>query len=308
MTARLVCPLCSSADTEPWLAAPDRFHGLSTDYHIYRCTQCDLAWLIEWQHGTLSLQDAYSFDYHAAISLAAETSRSRWSNFRQAVLHERTSGTLLDVGCGSGSFLAELVGPLWTLHGIELSETTANKARERTGAQVFSGDVADAIYEPESFDVITCFDVLEHLPDPVGSIQRMRSWLKTDGRLYLFVPNSRSWECQLLGSHWYGLEVPRHLFHYSPRSLRALMTIAGLTEAWLRTPPLTHLERSTGYLVDSAKRCLGLARQPGIVTARPQLSTRITRKICRLTFLPVIARLASTFGAGPGIEAMYIKK
>src|ERR1035438_10453930 len=72
----------------------------------------------------------------------------------------------------------------------------------------------------ESFDVITCFDVLEHLYEPRKVMARVGEWLKPGGIFYVLVPNVDSAEARAFGSYWHGLELPRHLFHYSPASLK----------------------------------------------------------------------------------------
>ena len=83
-------------------------------------------------------------------------------------------------------------------------------------------------FRRESFDVITCFDVLEHLYEPRQVMARVGEWLKPGGIFYVLVPNVDSAEARVFGSYWHGLELPRHLFHYSPASLKFLAESAGL--------------------------------------------------------------------------------
>jgi len=101
----------------------------------------------------------------------------------------KIGGSVLDIGCSSGGFLGYLKDGPWKLHGIEASPPTAERARARTGAEVFTGDVLDADFASESFDVITCTDVLEHLYEPLEILRKVSKWLKKDGIFYLFHPD-----------------------------------------------------------------------------------------------------------------------
>src|ERR1017187_3489649 len=134
------------------------------------------------------------------------------------------------MGCSSGAFLESLHGDGWKLHGIEMSTEPAKNAEARSGAQVFVGHILEAPFRPESFDVITCFDVLEHLYEPRQVLTKVMEWLKPGGIFYVLVPNIDSAEARVFGSYWGGLELPRHLFHYSPASLSFLAKSVGLHE------------------------------------------------------------------------------
>ena len=88
----------------------------------------------------------------------------------------------------------------------------------------------------ESFDVITCFDVLEHLYEPRRVMAKVGEWLKPGGIFYVLVPNVDAAEARVFGSYWHGLELPRHLFHYSPASLKFLAELGGAPGSFARNP------------------------------------------------------------------------
>ena len=90
-----------------------------------------------------------------------------------------------------------------------MSAECAKTAEARSGAQVFVGNILDAPFPPESFDVITCFDVLEHLYEPRRVMARVSEWLKPGGMFYVLVPNVDSAEARVFGSYWHGLELPQ---------------------------------------------------------------------------------------------------
>ena len=103
----------------------------------------------------------YTNAYNRLISAADERSPGRWRDRNAALTPYKQSGALLDLGCSSGSFLEFMRGESWELFGIEMSAESAKRAEAKTGARVFVGDILDAQFPPESFDVITCFDVFE---------------------------------------------------------------------------------------------------------------------------------------------------
>ena len=128
----------------------------------------------------------------------------------------------------------------WKLFGIELDGAAAEKARCISGASIFVGDVAAAPFPPESFDVITCFDVLEHVYSPRQVLIKVKELLKPGGIFFAVLPNIESWEARIFGSYWYGLELPRHISHFSPQSLRHIMNALGFKELTVFTSATTY--------------------------------------------------------------------
>lgn len=152
------CPVCGHAGAQEWLRGPDRFHGRQENYTLVRCPECSLVWLSHPpEPGKMHLH--YTDAYHKLISAAGENSPERWRDRKTALAPQKRLGALLDLGCSSGTFLESMRGESWELYGIEMSAENARIAEERTNARVFVGDILDASFPRESFDVITCFDV-----------------------------------------------------------------------------------------------------------------------------------------------------
>ena len=127
----------------------------------------------------------YSEDYHRAIMAGGEKSApSRWQRQRDVIARHKKGGAILDIGCSSGAFLGTMKGGSWKLYGIDMEASTAEKARAATGAEVFVGDVLDAPFPAESFDVITGFDLLEHVYHPRQFLAKVLEWLKPGGIFY----------------------------------------------------------------------------------------------------------------------------
>jgi SAM-dependent methyltransferase len=302
-----VCPLCGSSGIVPFMTAPDRFHLRRELYHLLRCSACSGVWL-NCPPRPDQMGVHYDEDYHRAIMTAGETyPEKRWKRHRELIARHKQGGAILDIGCSSGAFLSAMKGPNWKLYGIEMEASTAEKARSASGAEVFVGDVDDAPFAQGSFDVITAFDLLEHVYHPRQFLGNVLRWLKPGGIFFTMLPNIDSWESRLFGSYWYGLELPRHLFHFSPRSLRHVLLDLGFEEVSLSTSEVTYVERSVGYLCIEALERGGFSPAPAAKVRPGNIAWRALRKALRLALVNPMGHLASVAGAGPNIEGIFRK-
>jgi 2-polyprenyl-3-methyl-5-hydroxy-6-metoxy-1,4-benzoquinol methylase len=143
-------------------------------------------------------------------------------------------GRLLDVGCGNGELLARARGLGWDVGGIEPDPTASQVARS-SGIPILASRLDEAALPAESFDAITLSHVVEHLLEPVATLRQCARVLKPGGRLVLATPNTHSLGHGYWRKNWVGLDPPRHIFLFSPRSLRRCVEEAGLEVAELRT-------------------------------------------------------------------------
>jgi len=300
------CPVCGQSGAHVWLQAPDRFHGRHEEYTLVRCAVCSLVWLSHPPEPN-EMHLHYTDAYDRLISAAGEGSPGRWRARNAALAPHKQSGALLDLGCSSGSFLQSVRGTGWDLYGIEMSAKSAKRAEAETGAKVFVGDILGAQFPAESFDVITCFDVLEHLYDPRRVIAKVAEWLKPKGIFYVLVPNVDSAEGRVFGSYWHGLELPRHLFHYSPASLKFLAESAGLREVSLQTKRNPAVGTSLRYVWDDVFRVVGIRRTPVAYRGQASLPWRAVRKLVRMTLLRTLLAMAPLAGGGESIHAIFRK-
>jgi SAM-dependent methyltransferase len=300
------CPVCGQTGAREWLRAPDRFHGLQLNYTLARCPECSLVWQSHPPQGQ-DMAPHYSSAYHKLISSAGETSPRRWQNHTDELMEYKQSGVLLDMGCSSGAFLKSLKGDQWELYGIEMSAEGARTAEARSGAKVFVGDILEAPFPRESFDVITCFDVLEHLHEPRRVMAKVTEWLKPGGIFCVQVPNIDSAAARVFGTYWYGLEMPRHLFHYSPASLQKLAEMAGLSEVSLVTRRNPAVGTSVRYVFDDLFRAFGISRTPAAYRGEASLPWKVGRKLVRVTILRFLLALAPLAGGGEAIHAVFQK-
>lgn len=164
-------------------------------------------------------------------------------------------GRLLDVGCATGKYLRLMRAVGWRVSGIELDADAAAKARTVT-PDVFEGDPLDIAFAPASFDVITLFHVIEHLPAPRAALARMLEWLAVDGLMIIEVPNIGGLGGRLFGRYWSGLDFPRHLTHFTPATMRAMVERAGgrVVAVRHRTKPRWLIRSLRHWLRDRPRR------------------------------------------------------
>ncbi len=144
-------------------------------------------------------------------------------------LKAQVGGKLLDVGCGSGAWLADMRERGWRVSGVDFDGEAVAAAEDR-GLDVRLGSLAAQQYPDESFDVVTLNQVLEHVPDPVETLVECRRILRPGGQFVLYTPNSRSLAHRLFVDDWRGLEPPRHLQIFGPNSMVSCLSAARFTE------------------------------------------------------------------------------
>jgi SAM-dependent methyltransferase len=250
----------------------------------------------------------YTEAYNKLISAGGQNSPVRWRARKATLMQYKQSGALLDLGCSSGSFLEFMRSESWDLHGIEMSAEEARTAESRSGARVCAGNIIDAPFARDSFDVITCFDVLEHLYEPRRVVAKVAEWLKPGGIFYVLVPNVDSAEARVFGSYWHGLEMPRHLFHYTPASLKFLAETAGLQVVSLETQRNPAVGTSMRYVWDDVFRAVGIRQTPVAYRGDAGVAWRAARKLVRMTALRAVLAMAPLVGGGESIHAVFQKE
>lgn len=138
--------------------------------------------------------------------------------------------SFLDVGCSSGALLGVAVSQGLTVWGVEPAAAAAESA-QKAGFNVVAGFLHDAAYPDNQFDIITLFEIVEHLRDPVSMLKECRRILKPGGILAINTPNAASWTARFMGARWEGfslLGLGGHASFFSPRSMQTLASVCGL--------------------------------------------------------------------------------
>ncbi len=160
---------------------------------------------------------------------AIETLLDRLHNYRahQIEQHQRP-GKVLDVGCGRGLLLNKLKQRGWDPVGTELSEDAATYARDHLGLPVITEPLEEIGLPSNEFDLVILWHVLEHVQSPADTIREVARILKPGGTLLVAVPNFGSWEARWSRDKWFHLDVPRHLTHFTPKSLGRILKEEGV--------------------------------------------------------------------------------
>lgn len=229
----LGCNLCGAEEHRPLFSM--------RGYDLVACRSCGLAF-IDNPPGAEAIAALYTDDpaYHGALrdpnsakfrKLNA-TARQHLRLLRRSVAQPQGL-RLLDIGCSTGLFLAQARDAGFEVKGAELSASTAGFARDHWGLDVHAGDWRDAGYADASFDVVTLFDVIEHLPDPLAELRAIRRLLKPGGLLLQSTPDidglfpRLSYRLANRLDYWPHPEPPYHLYQFSTRTLTAMTEKAG---------------------------------------------------------------------------------
>ncbi|MCC7355251.1 MAG: class I SAM-dependent methyltransferase [Anaerolineae bacterium] len=157
-----------------------------------------------------------------------------WRGRLEMVPRYRPHGRLLDVGCGSGAYLLAMRALGWEVHGVETDTRSVERAREVWALDVRQGPLELAGFDSGMFDVITLWHVLEHLPSPRRALAACHRLLKLGGQLMLEVPNVVGPGARLFRERWFHVDAPRHLYAFSPTTLRRILdeTAFASTRVW----------------------------------------------------------------------------
>lgn len=200
-------------------------------------------------------------------------------------------GKILDVGCGLGLALAVYRERGWIPFGVEPSPVASRYAREVLGLTVHQGELVDARFPSASMDVIQFRHTLEHMPSPSVELNETHRILRPPGLLVVMVPNAAGLDARLFGRWWVAWDLPRHLFHFTPRTAAALLAKAGFrVEKIAYDPgPFTFAE-SAAYVAkyrfgnsSPPRRLLSLAFRPASVLLALVRQTGVMTLFCRKT-------------------------
>lgn len=228
------CPACGASADRDFLRAPgDGGH----EYRLAQCGRCAMVYLNP-RPDESSVGAFYPAEY-APYQPPARRRRGFLRGLRDRLgLRERNlsdhiplqpSGLLLDYGCGSGWFAAQMRDRGWNAVGMDFSSHAVEAARRNFGLTVIHGSLPHPAVPPGSADAVTLRAVLEHVHDPGKLLDAVFDVLRPGGWLFVSVPNLSSWGFRRFGRSWSQLDLPRHLLHFTPPTLRALVERHGFT-------------------------------------------------------------------------------
>ncbi len=230
------CPNCSATNISKVLSAKD-YTVSGEQFEIWECGDCT-------QRFTQNIPEADNIGrYYQSENYISHTDTKQgfvnnlYHKVRKRTLQQKkqlietntkkTPGNILDVGAGTGAFLNTMKKAGWNSTGIEPDNTAREKALE-----LYNLNLKEAkelfLLPAESFDAITLWHVLEHVHELHNYVQQLKDLLKTGGKLFIAVPNYTSADAKMYGEFWAAYDVPRHLYHFSPKAMETLLNAHGL--------------------------------------------------------------------------------
>lgn len=203
--------------------------SLAGHLRIVRCLQCNLVFTNPRDDQATRLA-IYRYlednTYESEIHNRQQTARNYLKHISKVC---SPPGRLLDVGCSTGIFLGEAYNSGWEVQGNELSSWAVSLAQKRLpGSNIQTTSVELADFPEGTFNVITLWDVLEHVDSPTQTLNHIRPWLEPHGYLFLNLPNIESLAARWMGQSWV-LLLREHLWYFSPATLCRLFEKTGFT-------------------------------------------------------------------------------
>ena len=230
------CPVCDSARINPLLTVKD--HSVSgEDFVLWQCTDCSLRF-------TQDVPDESAIGaYYQSPEYISHTNTSKglvnriYQRVRNYTLDQKAdlviartkkTGKILDLGAGIGAFLHTMQKKGWETEGIEPDPGARAQAESLYQLQLHDTTALDN-FSPASFDAITLWHVLEHVHQLHPYMDRLHELLQRGGRIFIAVPNYESLDAADYKLFWAAYDVPRHLYHFSPKSMETLVQRHGFT-------------------------------------------------------------------------------
>lgn len=256
------CMLCNHTGDPLYVGMQDRLFGASGIWTLKRCSndKCGLVWL-DPMPTEADIGKAYrSYYTHGAEPVSAHpwltgvtrtvirmlnvlafplAIRLRHERYQASIayLGDAAPGSLLEVGCGDGSYLDRMRTLGWSVEGVEVDEQAVQNAVTRFGLKVHPGTLEQVNLAEAAYDAVVLRHVIEHVHNPVGLLKECFRVLRPGGSLVVITPNIRSLAHRRFGQDWLHLDPPRHLHLFSSTTLETVAQRAGFVRAEVRTTP-----------------------------------------------------------------------
>jgi len=228
MEEQIICPICHSHNTS--------FYCKKNNCELSRCGDCDLVFVhpVPSDFGAIYGKQYFKNESGAGdfgytdYDADKEPMREVFLNYIEKMEGLVSGRRIFDIGAATGYFLNLAKTRGWETEGAEISEYASGIAR-KNNHKIFCGPFPEAKLE-KGFDVVTMWDVLEHLDKPGDYLGAANKILNSGGRLIINTINKKSLWATLMGKRWHLILPPEHLFYYSPKNLKILLSENGFVE------------------------------------------------------------------------------
>lgn len=275
---------------------------LSTYYEkhgLVKCKNCGFVFM-ERIPSVQTLNEHYGkYSYATEGYLSPQTVKS-YNKLLDEFEKYRNTNKLLDVGCGRGWFLQEAKKRGWKVYGSEYSETAVELCKSK-GIEMISGQLQADSFESNSFDVITSFEVIEHINNPLEDLEKIYAYLRSGGLFYCTTPNFNSLLRYYLKEEYNIIEYPEHLSYYTKKTLNNALKKSGFT-------PIKFL--STGISINRIKASKKTNTQavPKAESSDEKLRELIDNKWYLELAKSLVNNLLTILGMGLTLKGYYVKK
>lgn len=218
------CSICDGKNPGYLFSAKDYITG--DEFSICKCSECGS---VLTQSKTGNFEKYYQGSYYGRRKSFSESliNSSRLKKV-SGLAGNRPILSILDVGCGNGSFLFLLSKKGWEVSGTEVAPES-HFINDEISAKICKKDLMECKFPDNKFDIITMWHTLEHFARPLDYLTEAKRSLKDGGSLIIEIPNFRSFQSRLTKANWFHLDAPRHLVHYDPKTVGSLLGSAGFS-------------------------------------------------------------------------------
>lgn len=247
------CALCGQNNNTILFEGKDRRCKMPGKFNIVKCKNCGLVY-INPRPTKNEIKKFYpeNYEFYRQIEVNENQSLSFWQHTKELIVKTNIGGELkiikdrldnillgeipkirrlegikkgkvLDLGCGIGVYLKTLKELEWETVGIDINFRAVKIAKESFGLNVFCGELHDLSFPDKSFDVVTAYASFEHVHNPSKLLQEVHRVLKNSGLFVIYLQNSGCIELKIFKTYWYHLDVPRHLYNFSTKTLKAIL-------------------------------------------------------------------------------------
>jgi len=278
------CLLCNGANLAD-------LKNYEKDY-LVKCSACDFVFSRKIP-APGELQDHYNH-YKRGGGISHITIK-RYNELLDVFEKYRKTGNMLDIGCGDGYFLATAMLRGWQVYGTEFTDEATEICKAK-GISIHNGVLNAGNYKGIEFDVITSFEVIEHINVPQAEIANIKAILRNNGLLYITTPNFNSVSRYVLGPKWTVIEYPEHLSYYTPKTMHAFLHKHGFGKIKIET---------TGINISRFKNSIAPAQGANAnENFREKAESKILYKYLKL----IINGFLNISQKGDNLKAYYIKK
>jgi len=279
MFEHINCVICNEKESNVYGQMEDKLYRVPGSFTIVKCSSCGLLFTNPRPNPTFipelyceyydGLDSCSSLGKGSTTSVVKRNPKLRklyhWlcGQYLSEVL-SKARGQVLDIGCGSGSMLEELVQLGCTGYGIE-PNPSAVRACLKKGLNVRCGDLDDLDYPDDFFDMVIMWHVIEHLPSPKSTLRTIHRILRPGGSVFIYCPNAASYMASVFHEFWGGWHLPFHFYHFTPDTMSRLLETTGFRTISMRavTPDFI-FPKSLKTYVDNRRKSLQWLNEKGL--------------------------------------------